>query len=82
MGKQIIKGNRNKQTANVVSSPGETTIRSCGKYHSGPYNQTRTGTVYSSRTFQPNNSNPTQVNQTRFPTELVRPHREAHKESS
>ena len=63
------------------SSPGDTTIRNCVKYHSGPDNQTGTGTVYPLCTFKSKNNKPPHGNQTRFPRDLTKPHRGVNKES-
>ena len=64
------KRHHKQENWNVGSPPGDITIRICGKYHYGPDNQTRNGTVYSCSTFKPNIIKPHQVNQGNFPEEL------------
>ena len=57
------------------SDPGDTTIRKCGKQHSGKNFKTRTSPVFRCSTFQPNYRKSPQGNQKRFP-EDVGPHGE------
>ena len=57
------------------STPGNTTIRSCGKQHSGTNIQAITSTVFTFSTVQPNYNNTHQGNQTRFPEDMNGPHR-------
>ena len=62
------------------SSPGDTTIKSCGKLHS--VHQTRTVTVFPCRTFQTKNNKPSEGYQDRFPQYLDCTHIGTNKEAS
>ena len=66
---------------NMGSAPGGTTIRKCGKQHSGTNFKTITSPVFTCSTFQPNYSKSPQGNQTRFPEDVAGPHRKTHQET-
>ena len=59
----------------MVSAPGSTTIRKCAEQHSVTNFKTRTSTVFTRITFQPNYRKSPQGNQTRFPEGLAGSHR-------
>ena len=63
------------------SAPGATTIRKCGKQHSGENFKTRPIPVFICSTFQPDYSRSPQGNKTRFPGDVAGPHRKTHLET-
>ena len=63
----------------MVSAPGYTTIRKCGKNNSGTNFKIRTIPVFLCRTFHPNYKKSRQGNQKRFPEDVAGPHRKTIK---
>ena len=70
-----------KKDWNVGSSPGNTTIRNCGKQHSGTKIQTITSPLCTCINFKPKYSKPPQVNQTWFTEDVDGPHIKNHQEA-
>ena len=61
------------------SYPGDTTIKNYDKYYSSSDNKTRTGTLFTRRTFQPDKNKPPQGNQYVFSQDLYGHNRDINK---
>ena len=59
----------------MVSSPDETTIKTCSKKYSRSYNQTIIGTILSCHNFYPKNNKAPQGNREMFPQDMNVTHR-------
>ena len=65
----------------VGNAPGAITTRKSGKQHYGTKFKTITSPVFTCSTFQLNYSKSPQMNQTRFPEDVARPHRKNYQET-